>query len=86
MLRPREPVVEILPPEVFPDEFVRAEGDDADDGAEVEGEDAVFGVLGEHAIERRGHAKAALQSGGGSPNRRLSSSKKHRTDLPFLTS
>ena len=64
MLRPGEPGVEVLAPEVLPDEVVRAEGDEADDGAEVEGEHAVPRVLGEHAVEGGGHAKARLRAGG----------------------
>ena len=62
VLRPGEPVVEVLAPEVLPDEVVRAEGDEADDGAQVQGEQAVTGVLGEHAVEGGGHAEAALKS------------------------
>ena len=41
---------------------MRAEGDEADDGAQVQGEQAVTGVLGEHAVEGGGHAEAALMN------------------------
>ena len=41
---------------------MRAEGDEADDGAQVQGEQAVTGVLGEHAVEGGGHAEAVLES------------------------
>ena len=58
--RPGEPVVEVLAPEVLPDEVVRAEGDEADDGAQVQRQHARPRVLGEHAVEGGGDAEAAL--------------------------
>ena len=58
--RPGEPVVEVLAPEVLPDEVVRAEGDEADDGAQVQRQNAITCVLGEHAVQGGGHAEAAL--------------------------
>ena len=62
--RPCEPVVEVLAPEVLPDEVVRAEGDEADDGAQVQGQHTRPRVLGEHAVEGGGHAKARLRASG----------------------